>query len=292
VPGNSNYAGQSSVVEFSGQAKFVFYTDNAVHLYLRERDRKFAGGSRAAALYSALLGLQESQRYNDNRRAFAANKLRPFKLNEADLKALAKVVSGESVLAVHVDRAADIRSVLAALSEFEGIRPVLMGATEAWKLADHLAAESIPVVLNVLDNTPDNFDKLGARLDNAAILSAAGVRIAFMSSTPFSEFRSLTQAAGVAVANGLPFERALQAITSSPAQIWGLESLGVIEPDGIADLVIWDGDPLELMSAPVKTMINGKWVESSTRQSLLAKRYLSLTKGQEPDGSSSAVREK
>ncbi len=292
APGNSNYAGQSSVVEFSGHAEFVFYADNAVHLYLRERDRKFAGGSRAAALHSALFGLRESQRYSQNRRAFAANKLRPFELSEADLKALAKVVSGQLVLAVHVDRAADIRLVLTALAEFEGIRPVLMGATEAWKLADDLAAGPVPVVLNVLDNTPDNFDKLGARLDNAAILSAAGVRIAFMSSTPFSEFRSLTQAAGVAVANGLPFKRALQAITSSPAQIWGLDSLGSIEAGGIADLVIWDGDPLELMSAPVKTMINGTWVESRTRQSLLARRYLRLSKGQVPDGSSTAGREK
>ena len=292
APGNSNYAGQSSVVEFSGKTDFVVYADNAVHLYLRERDRRFAGGSRAAVLYAAVLGLQESQRYSDNRRAFEANKLRPFSLEEADLKALARVVSGELVLAIHVDRAADIRSALAALAEFENIRPVLMGATEAWKIADDLAAGNIPVVINVLANTPSNFDKLGARLDNAAMLTEAGVRVAFMSSSPFSEFRSLTQAAGVAVANGLSFKHALQAITSNPAEIWGLESLGMIESGGIADLVIWDGDPLELMSAPVKTMINGNWVEFNTRQSLLAKRYLSISRGKPVDSRSTALRKK
>jgi len=144
----------------------------------------------------------------------------------------------------------------------------------------------------VLDNTPSNFDKLGARLDNAAMLSEAGVRVAFMSSEPFSESRSLTQAAGVAVANGLPFKHALQAITSIPAEIWGLESLGTIEAGGIADLVIWDGDPLELMSAPVRTMINGDWVEFGTRQSLLARRYLSISRGEAVDSSSTALRKK
>ena len=292
VPGNSNYAGQSSVVEFSGKTDFVVYADNAVHLYLRDRDRRFAGGSRAAVLYSAVLGLQESQRYQDNRRAFEANKMRPFSLQEADLKALAKVVSGEQVLAIHVDRASDIRSALAALAGFENIRPVLMGATEAWKVADDLAAGDIPVVINVLENRPNSFDKLGARLDNAALLAKAGVRVAFMSSSPFSEFRSLTQAAGVAVAHGLSFKQALQAITSTPAEIWGLESLGKIEVGAVADLVIWDGDPLELMSAPVRTMINGSWIQFRTRQSLLAKHYLAISKGEKVDSSSRALPKK
>ena len=104
-----------------------------------------------------------------------------------------------------------------------------------------------PVLLNVLDNVPESFDRLGARLDSAKILDEAGVPIAFMSTTPYSEFRSLTQA-GVAVANGLPWDRALRALTEGPADIWGIEGGRLAEGKWLT--MFWDGDPIEIMSAP------------------------------------------
>ena len=132
------------------------------------------------------------------------------------------------------------------------------------------------MLINGLDNLPQNFDRLGARLDQAYLLSAAGVRFALMSGSPYSEFRSLTQAAGVAVANGLAWEQALLAITAVPAEIWGLEGLGKIDRGAKADLVIWSGDPLEVSSAPIAVMVDGEWVNLETRQDRLAKRYLEV----------------
>jgi len=142
-------------------------------------------------------------------------------------------------------------------------------------VAPLLAEKKIPVLLNVLDNVPESFDRLGARLDAAAILDRAGVPLAFMSTTPYSEFRSLTQAAGVAVANGLPWERALRAITAGPAEIWSIEG-GRLAVGEVANLVLWDGDPIEITSAPTAVMIDGDWVNLETRQQKLSERYRDL----------------
>ena len=152
---------------------------------------------------------------------------------------------GKVPLVVQVDRAADIIKVVTAFGAYPRLRLILAGATEAWKVAPLLNAENIPVLINVMENLPQNFDRLGARLDQATLLADAGVRFAFFSGSPYSETRSLSQAAGIAVAQGLSWQQAITAITAGPAEIWGLKGLGRIEVGAIADLVIWDGDPLE-----------------------------------------------
>jgi len=78
------------------------------------------------------------------------------------------------------------------------------------------------------------------------------------------------------VAQGLTWQQAIAAVTSTPAAIWGLTGLGRIEPGATADVVIWDGDPLEVTSAPVAVLIDGDWVDLETRQDVLAKRYVEL----------------
>jgi imidazolonepropionase-like amidohydrolase len=177
---------------------------------------------------------------------------------------------------VHVDRAADIKKVVTAFSAYPDLRLILAGAAEAWKVAALLSRQNIPVLINVMDNLPKNFDRLGARLDQATLLAEAGVTFAFLSGSPYSETRSLSQAAGIAVAQGLSWQQALAAITAAPAAIWGLEGLGRLEVGAIADLVIWNGDPLEVTSAPLAVLVDGEWVNLETRQGALAKRYVEL----------------
>jgi imidazolonepropionase-like amidohydrolase len=100
----------------------------------------------------------------------------------------------------------------------------------------------------------------------------------------YSDTRSLTQAAGVAVAYGLTWHQAMKAITVNPAAIWGLENYGSLEAGQVADIVIWDGDPLEVMSAPTRLMIDGRWINLTTRQDLLRDRYSDLDKQDIPFG--------
>ncbi len=172
----------------------------------------------------------------------------------------------------YVDRAADIRQLIAFATR-NGMRPVIVGGAEAWVVADELARAAVPVVLNPLDNLPWNFDQIGARLDNAVRLQRAGVQIAF-SSGDIHNARKIRQLAGNAVAHGLPWEAALAAVTATPAEIFGMGAKrGRIAPGQVADLVLWDGDPLEITSMADQVWIAGREVEMKSRQTQLRDRY-------------------
>ena len=283
VTGSEILAGQSALIQLADIPPFITNEGNAVHLYLRERDKKLAGGSQASALYHAIYSLKEAERYSRNKRAYQSGKTREFRQSEVDLETMLKVLNREIALVVHVDRAADIETVLAEFATFN-IRIVLAGGREAWKVKQLLVDKDIPVLLNVIDNLPSRFDRLGARLDNAALLVEAGITIAFMTQDLFTGTKSLTQGAGVAVAYGLSWQEAMKAITVNPAVIWGVANYGSLETGQIADIVIWDGDPLEVMSAPTKLMINGRWINLTTRQDLLRNRYSDLDKQDVPFG--------
>jgi hypothetical protein len=198
-------------------------------------------------------------------------------LTPAGRSALESYLDGGTVI-FDVHRASDILQVL-AFAEKHGLKAVINGGAEAWKVADELAAAGVPVILNPLSNLPSNFDMLGARLDNAALLNEAGVTIAF-SGFETHHSRKQRQAAGNAVANGLPWETALAALTAHPADILGLEEgFGRIEPGSPADIVIWSGDPLEVTTAAEQVILGGKAIDMVSRQSLLRDRYLQENPG-------------
>jgi imidazolonepropionase-like amidohydrolase len=133
------------------------------------------------------------------------------------------------------------------------------------------------VVINALDNLPGSFDGLGARLDNAALLHRAGVTLLFTSGETHNA-RKLRQVAGNAVANGLPYEVAIAAMTSRPAEIFGGKPR-MIAPGLRADVVIWSDDPLNVTSAADKVIIDGKLDPMTSRQTELLKRYLPTDPG-------------
>ncbi|HRP86976.1 MAG TPA: amidohydrolase family protein [Gammaproteobacteria bacterium] len=198
---------------------------------------------------------------------------------DADDIAQHEVAMRRTPLAIVADREADIREAI-ALARTLGLRVVVVGGAEAWRLAPELAAAGIAVVLDPLDALPATYDRLGARHDNAALLHRAGVDIAFTASaqgiyTSWNAGPSLRLAAGIAAAHGLPDDAALAAITQAPARIWGLDArIGTLAPGADADLVLWDGDPLEPSSAPVAVFVAGDAVPLRTRQTLLRDRYL------------------
>lgn len=199
-------------------------------------------------------------------------------LTAAGRKALSRFTGGADnaggVVVFAVDRASDILQVM-AFARRNGLNAVINGGVEAWLVADQLAEEGVPVVLDPLVNLPYNFDQLGARLDNAAILHDAGVTIAFTGSTSPHNARRLRQAAGIAVAHGLPYEAALAALTSNPATIFGLDDThGTLSPGSVASLVIWSGDPLEVTAVADEVLLNGKRIPMVSRQTLLRDRYL------------------
>ena len=111
----------------------------------------------------------------------------------------------------------------------------------------------------------------------------AGVTVALGAATQTHYARRLTQSAGNAVANGLEWDQALQAITLTPAQIYGVDAtVGSIEAGKDADLVIWSGDPLELTNYPEQVYIQGAAISMESRQTLLRDRYLQTDSDEPP----------
>jgi hypothetical protein len=201
----------------------------------------------------------------------------PTLLLPAGREVLARYLKGGRVV-FDVHRAADIRQVL-ALAKRYGVKPVIAGGEEAWLVAEDLAKAKVPVLLNPFDNLPQDFDRIGARLDNAALLARAGVAISFMQTNdPSHNARKIRQGAGNAVAHGLPWDAGLAALTSVPAEIFGLERRGRIAPGFIADFVLWSGDPLELSSVADQVWIAGLPVPMRSRQTDLRDRYMEKLK--------------
>lgn len=194
-------------------------------------------------------------------------------LTPAGREVLARYLGGGRI-AFDVDRAADIRQVLAFAAR-TGARPVIVGGAQAWQVADLLAKARAPVVLDPLINLPASFDRLGASLENAARLHRAGVPVAFTQfNDPSHNARKVRQAAGIAVAYGMPWDAALAALTRGPAEIFGLGAeIGRIAPGYAADLVLWSGDPLEVTTVAEQVWIDGRAQSMRSRQTELRDRY-------------------
>lgn len=195
-------------------------------------------------------------------------------LTPSGRQVLLDYLKGAGPIVFDVDRAVDIRRTLDFIKE-EKIRGVIRGGAEAWRVAKDIAAAGVPVIIDPLDNLPDTFDALGARLTNAARLRAAGVTVAFSIRSPgVYEAGKVRQAAGNAVTHGMSWNDGLAAITRIPAEIFGVaDRYGSIAVGRPADLVMWSGDPLEVNSLPQLVVANGELQTLESRHSALRDRY-------------------
>lgn len=195
-------------------------------------------------------------------------------LTRAGRGTLSSYANGGKVV-INVDRASDILETLRFAKRF-GLDLVISGGAEAWMVARQLASAKVPVLLDPLLNLPGDFDKLGARLDNAAILEAAGVTV-MMAGNGSHNARKQRQMAGNAVSHGLPHEAGLAALTSNPARVFGVsDQQGSIRKNHKANVVLWSGDPLEVTSAAEIVIINGRLIPMESRQTRLRDRYLRI----------------
>jgi hypothetical protein len=196
-------------------------------------------------------------------------------LTPAGRDTLRRYLDGGGRVVVNVHRAADIHQLL-RWSNRHDVSIAITGGAEAWKLAPRLAAAGVPVFVDPLANLPGSFDQLGATLENAARLHAAGVRVGFTQAGDSSHnARKIRQLAGNAVANGLPWEAGLAGLTRVPATAFGVGgAIGGIAPGQRADLVLWTGDPLDVASVARQAWFDGRPVPMTSRQTELRDRYL------------------
>lgn len=281
VPGSSwdevasVFSGQVAVIDLAGPGDWLTRSGAAMFVRLGESGSGLSGGSRVTAMLVLRDGLEEARDYSANRRSWEQGAHWEYTLKRKDLDALLPVLTGSTPLLVQVERASDISQALRLKKDF-GLKMAIAGGAEAWMVADELAAAGVPVILDPQRNLPGGFDSLGVTLENAARLHKAGVTIAFTAGGTHNA-RNITQYAGLAVTNGLPYEAALAAMTINPASIYGVAGdVGSLEPGKLADLVVWSGDPLEVTTFADQVVIRGKAIPMVSRATLLRDRYLEL----------------
>ena len=201
-------------------------------------------------------------------------------LHPRDLKALHKLVNDELPLIIKANRASDLLKLIKLKEEYD-LNLIIMGAQEAGLVASRIAESKIPLIINPINNIPESFDELGANIELAGKLEDLGITLMFNAPRDHN-YHLIRQGAGVAVANGMSYAGALKALTLSPVEVFKLGNRGQIAPGKIADLIIWDADPLEPSSMPEKVFINGEDIDLTSRMSRLTERY---TKNKEkPNG--------
>ena len=194
-----------------------------------------------------------------------------MELHPRDLKALHRLMNDDLPLIMKANRASDILKLIEIKEKYD-LNLIIMGAQEAGLVANKIAESDIPLIINPINNIPGSFDELAANIELASNLESLGITLMF--NAPRSHnYHLVRQGAGVAVANGMSYEGALKAITLSPVEIFKLGKRGQIAQGNIADLIIWDADPLEPSSMPEKVFINGEDIDLTTRMSRLTDRY-------------------
>ncbi len=193
---------------------------------------------------------------------------------ERDLRmdALLPALQGTVPVFARAHRVDDILTAVRLADEFK-LRLIISHGTEAYKVADLLAARKIPVVVGPITVQPERIETLGAVYDNAARLHRAGVVIAIQSGETLNA-RMLPYEAGLAVAYGLPWEEAIRALTINPAEIFGVsDRIGSLRPGLDADLIATAGDPLQPLARLRHLMIKGRPVPLGSRQTALYERW-------------------
>jgi imidazolonepropionase-like amidohydrolase len=194
------------------------------------------------------------------------------------LEAMAPVIRGQLPVLVFADRARDIRNAVEYCDK-QKLKMILAGGEQAYRVKDLLRSKGIPVILRPTLTLPseedDAYDRL---LSQPAELSAAGVKFAF-GSFDNSFARRLGQQAANAVAYGLPYDEALKAVTVYPAEIFGIaDQVGTLETGKLANIIVTNGDPLEITTDVKFLFIKGQQTSLDNRHQRLYEKYLNRPK--------------
>lgn len=194
------------------------------------------------------------------------------------LEALARAARGEIPVLARANSEREIRDVV-AFAEAQGLRLVVAGAREGYRVAALLAEKKVPVILGPTQAMPTGPDAAyDEAYANPGKLHAAGVKIAF-ATFGASDSRTLPYEAAMAIPYGLPREAALRAVTINAAEMLGLGGrLGTIEPGKVANLIVTDGDPLEITTQLRHLIIEGRETSTMNKHRELYERYRSRPK--------------
>ncbi len=315
----SIFAGQGAVIDLGADMEPITRARLFQFVEFGESGAATAGGSRASAYVlfrNALKEASELRRYapsisstreapdprdrpivrnpNESREYGPdAQRSEDVLLTRFDAAALVPVLQGRQYLLIHVERARDILNVLDLKRDYPALKPVIVGASEGWLVADQIAASGIPVIASAVNDLPSSFEQLAATQSNVGRMRSAGVDVAIGMIDDndtrylFNERQyagNLVALTNVPGASGLRWGEALAMITSRPAQILGLgREIGSLAPGRRADVVIWSDDPLQVSSNADMVLIDGVQQPMDSRQTKLRERYKDLSRDVLPE---------
>jgi imidazolonepropionase-like amidohydrolase len=221
----------------------------------------------AAAIRAALIDTLNYLEKEKDQEEESAERVRPAHSRDLKHEALARVLRGEIPWRQHCHRADDIATALRLADEF-GYDLVIDHGTEGYLIAGKIAAAGVPVVTGPLITARSKVELRNRTMANPGLLAAAGVTVAIATDHPVVPVHLLIVQAALAVREGLDRETALRAVTINPARIMRVaDRIGSLVPGKDADVTIWSGDPLDIMSRVESAYIGGREVYRYDRAS-------------------------
>ncbi|MGH7577193.1 MAG: amidohydrolase family protein [Longimicrobiales bacterium] len=279
APSGGVISGQAALINLSGWT-WEDMAVNSAAAYVINYPR--SGGGRGFGGGRGRGGSGAEERVAEQVRALE-DRLRTAKQHEAaraagserfDLQyeAMRPLVRGEVPALVSADTKEQIEAVVALQDTF-GIRVIIQGGDEAWKVAELLASKNVPVVLGSIQSTPASDAPYDAIYAQPGVLVRAGVKIAFSTGSA-ANARHVPYHVALAVGYGLDPDDAIRALTIWPAEIFGVaDQLGTIEAGKIANLFVASGDPLDVRTEVREVFVAGRLVPQDDRARLLYEKY-------------------
>jgi imidazolonepropionase-like amidohydrolase len=279
APGGGLFGGQAAVINLNGWVtKELLVRDSAALIMNYPRQLRLAANAlprqrqeaeerrkkRVDLLKETLKDAQAYAKVIDSRIATDPNPV---------LRALVPAVKGEVPVMITADTEQEIREALDIAEEFK-LKPIIVGGGEAAKVVELIKSRNVPVLFSGVMGLPRNDnDAYDLNYSTPGILAGAGVKFAFTTGDA-AHVRDLPFMAGMAGAFGLSKEEALKAVTLYPAQILSMDAeLGSIAEGRIANIMLTDGDPLEVLTKVKQLFVAGKPVELTNRQTELYEKY-------------------
>jgi imidazolonepropionase-like amidohydrolase len=290
APRGGLIAGQSAILNLDGWTPQEMVLKSPVAMHINwpgggggGRGGGFGGGQQRSAIElrreqdkqieSLKKILRDAAAYGDAKDARAKDSSLPKQNVDLKLEALIPVVRGQMPVVINANLEREIKGAIAFVGEMK-LKAIISGGAEAYRVADQLKAKNIPVIVGPVLRMPvREDDPYDAAFTNAGLLSKAGVKIAFQTNDS-AYSRNLPYHAGMAAAFGLPKDEALKAVTIYPAEIFGIaDRVGSIEQGKIANLIVTDGDPLEIRTQVKHVFINGRDIPLTSRHTELYEKY-------------------
>ena len=283
--------GQDSFIQLAGASatEMLLIRDVAMPLNFTGSQRRNKGGFDKRKFPSTRMGLMAQLRQTfqdaldyqakltdyDRKKADAARDKKPEPLapkRDLKLEALLPYLQGKKTVVLAAETASDLETAVNLANDFK-LKFVLNHISHSQPVLDYVASLKVPVIVGPIYEAPKEYERYDAVYSLPAQLSKRGVKIVFASYSAHN-VRNLPDQAGFATAFGLPYDEALKAITINAAEIWGVaDKLGSLDVGKTANVVVANGDPLDVKTDVKQVYIDGRPIPMTSRQTELRDRY-------------------